>query len=147
MSSEFNDMQESPGFLLWQVTNMWQKEIRLALEPLALTQPQFVLLFSCQWLNGREYPQGVTQIQLAQHARVDVNVTSQVLRALEMRGLLNRSPHLTDTRAKVITLTPQGNELASRAVQAVEAADREFFAGLGADTDQLKQLLIQLAKR
>ena len=147
MSSEFNESNESPGFLLWQVTNIWQKDIRRALELFELTHPQFVLLFSCQWLNESVDRAGVTQIQLAQHARVDVNVTSQVLRTLEKKGYVIRSPHPTDTRAKVITMTPSGSELVSRAVQAVEAADRAFFASIGDDRGQLIRLMLQLTKR
>lgn len=51
---------------------------------LELTQPQFVLLHACLWLNEHdEEGKGVTQVQIAQFAKVDVNVTSQVLRALE----------------------------------------------------------------
>jgi DNA-binding MarR family transcriptional regulator len=147
MNSEFNDAKDSPGFLLWQVTNIWQKDIRHALEPFDLTHPQFVLLFSCQWLNDKANSSGVTQIQLAQHAKVDVNVTSQVLRTLEKNGCVKRSPHPTDTRANVITMTQSGSELASRAVQAVEAADRAFFSGIGDDRGELIRLLLQLTKR
>ncbi|WP_221469258.1 MarR family winged helix-turn-helix transcriptional regulator [Cohnella nanjingensis] len=148
MNSEFKEANDSPGFLLWQVTNVWQKEIRHALEPLDLTHPQFVLLFSCQWLNDKAGHAGVTQIQLAQHAQVDVNVTSQVLRTLERKGYVVRGAHPTDTRAKAIMPTPAGDALASRAVQAVEAADRAFFASLPEeDRGQLIRTMLQLIKR
>jgi DNA-binding MarR family transcriptional regulator len=147
MSSEFNESNESLGFLLWQVTNIWQKDIRRALEPFDLTHPQFVLLFSCQWLNEKIDRTGVTQVQLAQHAQVDINVTSQVLRTLEKKGCIKRSPHPTDSRANIITMTPAGSELASRAVQAVESADRAFFAGIGDNRGQLIRLMLQLTKR
>lgn len=144
MSSEFNDAKNSPGFLLWQVSNVWQKSIRLALAPFELTHAQFVLLFSSHWLNDRSDDSGVTQIQLSQYAQVDVNVTSQVLRSLEKRGYIKRSPHPTDTRANVITPTPSGSELALRAVQAVEAADRSFFAIIGDEKERLIQLMLRL---
>ena len=144
MSSEFDDAKDSPGFLLWKVTNVWQKRIRHALEQFELTHAQFVLLFSCHWLNERGDGSSVTQIQLAQHAQVDVNVTSQVLRSLEKRGYITRSPHPTDTRANVIRPTPSGSELALRAVQAVEAADRSFFAAIGEEKARLIQLLLRL---
>ena len=39
-------------------------------------------------------------------------VTSQVLRTLEMRGLLKRNPHPTDARAKVLSLTNDERKLA-----------------------------------
>lgn len=130
MSSYFNDANDSPGFLLWQVTVVWQKRIREALEPFDLTHPQFVLLYSCHWLHQEAKRDDVTQVQLAQHTKVDVNVTSQVLRALQKRGLIHRRPHPTDTRANLITVTEQGIILATSAVRAVEEADRTFFSVL-----------------
>ncbi len=147
MGSRFDKAEDSPGFLLWQVTNSWQKEIRLALEPLELTQPQFVLLYSCKWLNERGGTPGTTQVQLAQHAKIDVNVTSQVLRTLEKKGYVKRGPHPTDTRANVITVTESGADLADRAVQEVEKADRAFFTRVGDEIPKLNELLGRLYER
>ncbi len=42
--SEFSYPEESPGFLLWQVSNLWQKLQRKALSQLNLTHVQFALL-------------------------------------------------------------------------------------------------------
>ena len=69
MSSEFTEATDSPGFLLWQVTTLWQRRIRQALEPFELTHTQFVLLFSCHWLTDKGGHRGVTQVQLAQQPR------------------------------------------------------------------------------
>ncbi|MDG0794279.1 MarR family transcriptional regulator [Cohnella ginsengisoli] len=148
MSTAFEDAEDSPGFLLWQTTNMWQREMRKALEPFGLTHPQFVLLFSCHFMNGQaEWAGRLTQVQLAQNVRMDVNVTSQVLRKLEQQGFVRRGPHPTDTRAHAIAATPAGSELANRAVQAVEAADRAFFSVLGTETRELLGMLTKLAGR
>lgn len=146
MSTEFEQADDSPGFLLWQTTSVWQKGIRRALEPFGLTHPQFVLLFSCHYLNEQgEWAGRLTQIQLAQNVRMDVNVTSQVLRKLEQQGYVRRGPHPTDTRAHAIVPTPEGSDLAIRAVQAVEAADRAFFSVLGTEKRQLLGMLRRLA--
>ncbi|MDO7906238.1 MarR family transcriptional regulator [Paenibacillus sp. JX-17] len=147
MSSEFNSEKESPGFMLWQVTNLWQKAIRTALEPFELTHPQFVLLFSCKWMNEHNDHTSITQVQLAQYTQMDVNVTSQVLRTLEKKGYIERRPHPTDSRANVISVTKAGDTIASQAVQAVEAEDRAFFSSLGHEVEQLNRILQQLTKR
>jgi hypothetical protein len=47
----FGKAEESTGFLLWQVTNLWQREIKKALERYELTHSQFVLLTSIHWLT------------------------------------------------------------------------------------------------
>jgi MarR family transcriptional regulator, organic hydroperoxide resistance regulator len=129
LPTRFEGPDESPGFLLWQVTNAWQRAIREALAPLGLTHVQFVLLASIAWLAGEDRPP--TQRALAAHARTDEMMTSQVVRALEARGLIERAPHPEDARARILRPTPQGRALAQRAIPAVEAADEAFFAALG----------------
>ena len=124
------EANDSPGFLLWQVTALWQRQVSRALRPHDLTQVQFAILASVLWLTRRE--DDVTQARLAAHARLDVTMTSQVLRTLEARRLLDRRAHPSDTRAKVLRLTAAGRALALKAVPDVEAADAAFFAALGA---------------
>lgn len=122
--------EESAGLLLWQVTNRWQAAQRATLKPFGLTHVQFVLLASLTWL-GSEGP--VSQRRLADHARTDPMMTSQVVRSLEHRGLLVRSAHETDRRAWSLAVTEQGTDLVNRAVGAVEACDEEFFGPLARD--------------
>jgi MarR family transcriptional regulator, organic hydroperoxide resistance regulator len=128
LRSEFASADESVGLLLWQVTNRWQAAQRAALKPFGLTHVQFVLLASLTWLRS-DAP--VTQRELAAHAYTDPMMTSQVLRALEQRGLVERAPHPDDGRARALRATRAGAALANRANAAVETCDREFFAALG----------------
>ena len=132
---------DSPGFLLWRVTNRWQRSIVAALKPLELTHVQFVLLASVWWLGrGGEPP---TQRELAEHAGTDPMMTSQVLRALEQRGLAERARDPRDGRARRVSATAAGARLAERAIEVVEDADRAFFAA--ADPDALMPALRALA--
>ena len=144
LATEFGSADESPGFLLWQVTNRWQAAIRAALKPLGLTHVQFVLLASLAYLDV-DGP--VTQRRLADHAGTDVMMTSQVLRALEQRGLVVRAAHPDDGRAVALTVTAPGRELADRSVVVVEACDREFFSRLGGRVSELVELLAALSGR
>ncbi|WP_328964489.1 MarR family winged helix-turn-helix transcriptional regulator [Streptomyces virginiae] len=116
---------ESPGFLLWHATLRWQRDIAAALAPLDLTHVQFVLLACTWWLNGQgERP---NQLAVARQAGTDVKMTSQVLRTLEHKGLVEREVDPADTRAKRLSVTDAGAELAPRAIAAVERVDAEFF--------------------
>jgi DNA-binding MarR family transcriptional regulator len=126
--TEFATPDDSPGFLLWQVTNRWQQAQRAALKPHDLTHVQFVLLATLSWSQA-EGP--VTQRQLADRAATDPMMTSQVLRALEQKGLVERAAHPEDGRAWALQVTRSGRALADRAVLDVERCDREFFAALG----------------
>lgn len=137
--------EESSGFLLWQVTNLWQREIKKALEPYDLTHSQFVLMASIHWLTLHK--QDVTQILLSSHTKIDPMTTSTVLRTLQTKGFLQRQEHLTDTRAKTVGLTESGKKIIKQAVKTVEAFDKSFFAKLGQKTDAFnKQLLTLLEK-
>lgn len=62
LGSDYTAAHDSPGLLLWQVTNTWQAAQRAALRPYDLTHVQFVLLASLTWLNS-DTP--VTQRELA----------------------------------------------------------------------------------
>jgi MarR family transcriptional regulator, organic hydroperoxide resistance regulator len=123
--------EESSGFLLWQVTALWQRAIKKALEPFGITHSQFVLLASIHWLTLHK--QEVTQIGLSSHTKIDPMTTSTVLRTLQQKGLLQRQEHATDTRAKTVVLTDAGKKLVKKAVVAVEKFDHDFFAELGTD--------------
>jgi DNA-binding MarR family transcriptional regulator len=141
LATEFSDAQDSPGLLMWQVTNRWQAAQRAALKPFGLTHVQFVLLASLAWLDVSG---PVTQRQLADHAVADAMMTSQVLRVLQERLLVRREPHPVDRRAWALTVTELGRSLADRAVVAVEACDRAFFSTLGDQVPQFTELLRRL---
>jgi len=128
---------ESPGFLLWHATLRWQRAIADALAPLDLTHVQFVLLACAWWMNHRgEYP---SQVELATFAGTDVKMTSQVVRSLERKGLIERRPDASDARALRLHVTPRGARLAPRAIDAVESVDATFFSGVH-ETEALRLL-------
>jgi len=134
--------EDSSGFLLWQVTNLWQREIKKALEEFGLTHSQYVLLASIHWLTLHN--QEVTQVVLSNHTKIDPMTTSTVLRTLQQKGFLQRKQHLTDTRAKTVELTKEGVKIIKMAVVAVEKFDKEFFSLLGNKTTELNNNLIVL---
>jgi DNA-binding MarR family transcriptional regulator len=117
---------DSPGFLLWHATLRWQRGVARALEPLDLTHVQFVLLACTWWLN--EQGERPSQIALAVQAGTDIKMTSQVLRSLERKGLIERRVDTADTRARRLRVTTRGARLAPRAIAVVEQVDAQFFA-------------------
>jgi len=119
---------ESPGFLLWHATLRWQRAIAEALAPLDLTHVQFVLLACAWWLNHQgKHP---SQVELASFAGTDVKMTSQVVRSLERKGLVERRTDATDRRALRIDVTARGARLAPDAIEAVESVDTSFFGAV-----------------
>ncbi len=137
--------EDSSGFLLWQVTNLWQREIKKALESFDLTHSQFVLMASVYWLTLHK--QDVTQILLSTHTQIDPMTTSTVLRTLQNKGLLQRQEHLTDTRAKTVELTDSGKKIIKQAVKVVETFDKTFFGTLGTKTQLFNEQLLSLLEQ
>lgn len=137
--------EDSSGLLLWQVTNLWQREIKKALEPFDLTHSQFVLMASIHWLTLHK--QDVTQILLSAHTKIDPMTTSTVLRTLQTKGLIQRKEHLTDTRAKTVVLTDNGKKIVKQAIQTVETFDKSFFATLGDKTQLFNEQLLNLLEQ
>jgi DNA-binding MarR family transcriptional regulator len=102
--------------------------VAASLAPLDLTHVQFVLLACTWWLNEQgEHP---NQIALAAQAGTDVKMTSQVVRSLERKGLIEREVDAADTRARRLRVTDRGGRLAPRAIAVVEHVDADFFAGI-----------------
>lgn len=138
----FEHANDSPGFLLWQVTSIWQREIRKALDKFGITHSQFVLLASIYWLSLQK--KDVTQVLLSAHTKIDPMTTSTVLRTLQTKGYVRREAHATDTRAKSIALTEEGKKLTKLAVKTVEKFDDEFFAPLGSQLSSFNKKLVVL---
>ena len=128
MKSAYTSAWESPGFLLWHATMRWQRAMRAALATHDLTHVQFVLLASAWWLG--EQGEQPSQRRLAEHAGTDAMMTSQVVRALERAGVVERLRDPADGRSVRVTITATGRERLQGALADVEAADGAFFAGV-----------------
>ncbi|MHB1605773.1 MAG: MarR family winged helix-turn-helix transcriptional regulator [Leptospirales bacterium] len=127
------EADNSTGFLIWELTMLWQRDFAAALKPHGLTQVQFVLLASILWLSDKE--ECVTQVRRARYSKLDVMMTSQVLRSLELRGLILRRSHPTDTRARMLELTQSGRNVAVATIPVVEEVGDVFFGTKGAHRD------------
>jgi DNA-binding MarR family transcriptional regulator len=122
----FKSPNDSPGYLLGQLTMLWQRKQKKVLDPLDLTQTQFVLLAALGWLSKKN--NAVTQVDIANQSNADRMMVSKVLRTLEDKGFITRKEHETDTRAKTIGLTTNGEVVLQKALIEIENADLDFFA-------------------
>lgn len=125
----FKSPEESSGYLLWQVTMLWQRAMKRELDKLDITHTQFVLMAALGWLSKEG--SNVTQIDIANHSNTDRMMVSKVLRTLEEKKVIKRKDHPVDTRAKVISLTSSGEELLMKALKVVAEVDNAFFDVLG----------------
>ncbi len=138
----FDKPEDSPGFLLWQTTMVWQRQIKRALEPYDISHAQFVIMATLMWFEAHHYD--TTQILIVTWSKLDKMTVSKSLRKLVALGCVNRIEHETDTRAKSVTLTKKGKEMVRVLVPIVEGIDSVFF-GQASDKEQ-KSLVHILAK-
>lgn len=139
MSTELSDM---PGYQLWLATNRWQRTLRKVLEPLGLTHVQYIVLIAIRRLNETE--RHVSQAAVCRFGALDPNMASEVIRSLEKKELVVRSPHPGDGRAVTLTLTKAGSEISDAARHQIPPLIAEFFAPLGDNKSLLASLLKQL---
>ncbi len=141
--TEFSYPEKSPGFLLWQVSNLWQKLQRKALSELNLTHVQFALLSGIGCLEAQQG--SVNQTALSKHVGADIMMTSQVLRTLESKGLIKRHRELSDPRAFSLCLTDEGRSATKKALEIVASVDESFFRDIAPNKTMLMSVLKELA--
>lgn len=133
------------GFMLWQITNGWQRAVRAALASTGLTYVQVVLLAGLQERIAAGTK--VSQAGLAQALGADVMMTSQVLRALEADGLIIRERDPLDTRARSLLVTEAGAEKLKAALPVLGSVDADFFSVLGHREDRFAKSLRKLWRK
>ncbi|NDC83684.1 MarR family transcriptional regulator [bacterium] len=120
----------------------WRRKIDAALQPFKLTHGQFVVLACLEYLS--QPTTKLTQAQVAKQAQLDVATTSQILRTLEKKKLVNRISQSSDCRIKSPTLTLLGKNILAKALPEVEKTDIQFFSPLSKNIKQLLELLRSL---
>lgn len=141
----FKSPNDSPGYLLGQVTMLWQRKQKKVLDPLDLTQTQFALLAALGWLSKKN--NAVTQVDIANQSNADRMMVSKVLRTLEEKGFITRQEHETDTRAKTIRLTSDGGVVLQKALIEIEKADVDFFAPLDSKLSAFNKNMVKLIEK
>ena len=79
------------------------------------------------------YPDGETITALAHEAGVSKQAMMQVIDAMERRGLVDRQPHPTDRRQKLVRLTEKGERAMRAVMRAWNDIEMEWAARIGAE--------------
>lgn len=124
----FDKPDDSPGFLLWQTTMIWQRQIKKSLEIHDISHAQFVIMATLLWFEAHGYE--TTQTLIINWSKLDKMTVSKSLRILADSGLVHRIEHKADTRAKSVSLTDNGKNLVHKLVPIVESIDAKFFGNL-----------------
>jgi len=134
MEKRVSDDFGIPGYLLWRAANLWQKKVRSVLSPFDITPVQYLLLVGLRNLQ-EETGEPVKQADLARHCQSDPMMTSQVLRALQKAGMIDRHAHAADGRAFAVNLSVNGAKLLARAEPEISHTDSQFHDPLGSEKE------------
>lgn len=140
----FDTPEDSPGFLLWQTTMIWQRQIKRALEIYDISHAQFVIMATLMWFGAHEYE--TTQGLIVSQTKLDKMTVSKSLKKLVILGLVTRIEHSKDTRAKIVSLTAQGGEMVRILVPIIEGIDAKFFSSAKSEEKQFITILGKLIK-
>ena len=133
-----------PGFLLWQVSKLWQRHLNAALKDLGYSSTQAIILGNIVRMTGQK--RSVTQITLSAATKVDPMTTSQAIRTLEKKKLIKRIVAEEDRRAFSIQPTTQGVKVTIEALQRIAQAHEEFFRPLENEINLFSYELQKLIK-
>lgn len=139
-----SEAEKIPGYLLWQVSKLWQRRLNVALADLKLSSTQAVILINVPRLGQEQ--KTVTQMLLAEVTKVDRMTVSQSIRTLERKELIQRVTVPSNKRAYHIELTEIGNGIALQAIKIITAAHQTFFQPLASDAELYVELTQRLLK-
>ncbi len=129
--TDLKEPEEYPGFLLWQASNLWYRNMKNTLKYFGTTFTQFTILTSLIYLSKNN--ESINQKQIALHAKIDIMMTSDVLKTLERKKLVVRYPNPKDRRHNLLKITQKGARLLMKIFAHVDQTDIKFFKTLGND--------------
>lgn len=101
---------------------------RQRISPVGLTPDQFSVL---RWIS--ESPDGIlTQTEITAAMASDPNTIASLVRRMEQSGLITRSQHARDGRAKAVTLTQKGQQSLQTASEVAVALQKSVLSCLPA---------------
>ena len=126
------------GYLLRLMSSIWHRQLNAELAKIDLTEMQFVLLIGLGWMQEANV-RGVTQRELAQACGCSAALASQVMRKLLQKKLVIVEIDQNDARARLVSLSPAGEDRLREAVKILRDTDEQFRA----DNPEVSQRLFE----
>ncbi len=134
--------QHAVGFVLWRVMHRYQREIDQALRPLGLTHLQFTILALAAW--SQRGGEAATQSALAGRGDVHPMQVSNVVKALDAKGLVTRTPPPGNALAKQVAITDAGLAVLRAALPLGIAIQARLFGDEGRPGGALLAMLVAI---
>jgi len=130
------------GYLLWRISNLWQRKINDLLSQHDITHVQYLLLATISWMDSQNHK--INQESLAQQSQSHKMMTSKVIRHLEKMGYVERYKDPLDTRSRLIKLTPSGIDKHNQVKELFRVEDAQFFGRIENNRFSMNRLLTDM---
>jgi DNA-binding MarR family transcriptional regulator len=117
--------EEFAGFLIWQLSNKWEKYVNQKLKEFNTNQGECFHLISVLQLSKER--DEVTQVDIAQVTGGSIMNTSKILKNLEQKQWITRQT-ASDPRAKKITVTEAGFKILIATATVLAKANADFYS-------------------
>lgn len=118
------DKLNSTGYLANHMARLLATGLRRRIEPLGIVPGQFAALLELWESDGQ------TQSELVRKLDVEQPTLANTLSRMERDGLIRRTEHPSDARAKLILLTRKAKDIRDRAYEAADAQNAAALAQL-----------------
>jgi DNA-binding MarR family transcriptional regulator len=134
--------ENAVGFVMWRVVHRYIRTVDQALRPLDLTHLQFVTLTLVAWMarTGDE----ATQSEVARFGAIHPMQVSTLLKALEQKRMVRRTPSPDNALAKRVAVTSTGLTALHAALPLVIEAQAKLFGDAGRPGGRLLQALVSI---
>ena len=130
----------SVGFTLSQLGFATSSRFSQTVGTLGLEPRHFALLRAAQSKDGQ------SQQSVADRLQIPPSTMVSLVDHMEKKGWLERRPHSTDRRTRLLHVTPRGKQVLDEAMRLGDQLEQQYCAGLsGAERDQLLGLLRRVA--
>ena len=121
------DKLRSAGYLTNHLARLFAHDLHARIAPLGLAPAQFMTLLEL-WEGD-----GLTQVELVSRLDVEQATMANTLTRMERDGLIRRTPHPDDRRARLVFLTDRARDIRLPAIEAARAVNAEMLGPLTAD--------------
>jgi len=127
------------GEMLGRVTQLWKGVINSELHPLDLTYSRWNALLGLKRLGDH-----VSQKCLANDLEIELGSLMRTLTQLEEQGLIHRYSNNNDRRARIVSLTPAGQDILKTIETKVSNVRKKMLSGF--EEQEISQLKLSLEK-
>ncbi len=117
--------EESPGFLLLQVSNIWQRKIKKCIKEYKLTQTQFIILVVMY--SKRNEHEFLNLKKIAMISYLDSVIISIAIETLINKKMVVKIDDSKENKTKIVFLNKKGIDLMENVMEKIEDLNISFF--------------------